>query len=211
MRSRSTSAASGHPARSAGPCRLQTAGPRWGLTTARRARKHLEAILGSEHMNGRLDLASARMRLSPIPVGTVARTHDERVIVVGEAAGQVKTTSNGGIYYSMLGAREAAATLDMALRRDDLSAAGLASYDAAWRGLLEPELEVGQQLREAFEQMADAKLAALMWVGGVESLMNLIRDRADFDWHRPLLEGLAQHRIVGQLLNVEIAGQEARR
>ena len=182
-----------------------------GLTTARRARRHLDAILGSEHLRGRLNLASARMRLSPIPVGTLGRTHDERVIVVGEAAGQVKTTSNGGIYYSMLGAREAAATLDTALRRDDLSAAGLASYDDAWRGLLGPEFTLGQQLREAFEHMSDAKLATLMWIGGVESLMNLIRDQADFDWHRPLLERLAQHRIVGQLLNVEIADRGAGR
>ena len=50
-----------------------------------------------------------------------------------------------------------------------------------------PELEVGQELRVAFESMSDAKLAALMWVGGMDSLMDLIRDKADFDWHRPLL------------------------
>ena len=80
-----------------------------------------------------------------------------------------------------MGAREAAATLDAALRRDDLSAAGLASYEDAWRGLLGPELEVGQQLRRTFDSMSDAKLAALMWVGGMDSLMDLIRDKADFD------------------------------
>ena len=177
--------------------------PGWvkvGLTTTRRARRHLDAILESEHLAGRLNLSTARVRLSPIPVGTLARTHDDRVLVVGEAAGQVKTTSNGGIYYSMLGAREAAATLDGALRRDDLTAAGLASYEAAWRNLLEPELRVGQQLREVFDSMSDARLAALMWIGGVDSLMNLIRDKADFDWHQPLLDELSRHRVVGQFL-----------
>jgi flavin-dependent dehydrogenase len=173
-----------------------------GLTTERRARRYLDAIVESEHLAGRLDLSDARVRLSPIPVGALARTHDDRVLVVGEAAGQVKTTSNGGIYYSMLGAREAAATLDAALRRDDLSAAGLASYEEAWRGLLGPELEVGQQLRAAFDSMSDAKLAALMWVGGMDSLMDLIRNKADFDWHRPLLDELVGHRVVGQFLKV---------
>ena len=49
------------------------------------------------------------MQLSLIPVGALARSHDDRALVVGEAAGQVKTTSNDGIYYSMFGAREAAA------------------------------------------------------------------------------------------------------
>ena len=175
-----------------------------GLTTERKARRYLDAILESEHLAGRLDLSDVRIRLSPIPVGTLGRTYDDRVLVVGEAAGQVKTTSNGGIYYSMLGAREAAATLDGALRRDDLSAAGLASYEDAWRGLLGPELEAGQQLRRAFDSMSDAKLAALMWVGRMDSLMDLIRDKADFDWHRPLLDELVGHRVVGQFLKVGV-------
>lgn len=171
-----------------------------GLTTNQKARRFLDAITKSEQLAGRVDLSGARIRLSPIPVGALGRTHHDRVLVVGEAAGQVKTTSNGGIYYSMLGAREAATTLNTALRRDDLSAAALSSYEDAWRGLLEPELEVGQQLREAFDSMTDAKLAALMWIGGMESLMDLIRDKADFDWHRPLLNELAGHRVVGQFL-----------
>ena len=65
-----------------------------------------------------------------------------------------------------------------------------------------PELEVGQELRVAFESMSDAKLAALMWVGGMDSLMDLIRDKADFDWHRPLLDELVGHRGVGQFLKL---------
>jgi len=181
-----------------------------GLTTERRANRYLDAIVESEHLAGRLDLSDARVRLSPIPVGALARTHDDRVLVVGEAAGQVKTTSNGGIYYSMLGAREAAATLDAALRRDDLSAAGLASYEDAWRGLLGPELEVGRELRSEVDRMSDAKLAALMWIGGMDSLMDLIRDKADFDWHRPLLDELTRHRVVGQFLKLGGARKEAR-
>jgi geranylgeranyl reductase family protein len=171
-----------------------------GLTTDSRARRYLDAIVESKHLGRRLDLSDARIRLSPIPVGTLRRTYDDRVLVVGEAAGQVKTTSNGGIYYSMLGAREAAVTLDGALRRDDLSAAALSSYEAAWRSLLGPELAVGRELRHAFESMSDAKLAALMWIGSTDSLIDLIREKADFDWHRPLLEELTAHRVVGQFL-----------
>ena len=171
-----------------------------GLTTARHARRFLDAILDSERLRGRVDTRDARIRLSPIPVGTLERTHDRRVLVVGEAAGQVKTTSNGGIYYSMLGAREAARTLDAALHRDDLSAASLAPYDAAWRQLLAPELAVGNELRRAFEDISDAKLATLMWIGNTEGLTRLIRERADFDWHRPLLDALSEHRVVGQFL-----------
>ena len=174
-----------------------------GLTTSQKARQYLDAILKSDHLASRVDLSSARLRLSPIPIGTHGRTHDERVLVVGEAAGQVKTTSNGGIYYSMLGAREAAATLDGALRRDDLSAASLSSYETAWRSQLGPELDVGRQLREAFDGISDAKIAALMWFGGRDSMLDLIRDKANFDWHRPLLDELARHPVVGQFVRLD--------
>ena len=180
-----------------------------GLTTARKARRHLDAILDSAALRRRVDLSDARLRLSPIPIGSRALTHGERVLVVGEAAGQVKTTSNGGIYYSMLGAREAAATLDTALRRDDLSAAALASYESAWRSQLDPELETGRQLRDAFEGMSDAKLAALMWLGGVDSLMDMIREKADFDWHRPLVDELARHRLLAQFFGPDADAQVA--
>ena len=67
---------------------------------------------------------------------------------------------------------------------------------------MQGELEVGQQLRDAFDHMSDAKLAALMCIGGMDSLVDLIRDKADFDWHRPLLDELAKHRVVGQFLNI---------
>jgi hypothetical protein len=48
--------------------------------------------------------------------------------------------------------------------------------------------------------MSDTKLAALMWIASVDGLLNLIRDRADFDWHRPLVEDLLRHRLVGPFL-----------
>ncbi|MFQ5745182.1 MAG: geranylgeranyl reductase family protein, partial [Acidobacteriota bacterium] len=187
--------------------------PGWvkvGLTTARKARGYLDAIVHSEHLRRRIDLERGRLRLSPIPIGTPARCHGNRVLVVGEAAGQVKTTSNGGIYYSMLGARAAAATLDAALQKDDLSAPALEGYEVAWRSKLEGELEGGRQIRAVFESMSDARLAALMWLASVDGLMDLIRERADFDWHRPLLDRLARHRLVGPFLGAMSKERRAR-
>lgn len=174
--------------------------PGWvkvGLTTARKARTYLNALVETPHLRSLIDTTDARLRLSPIPVGSMERCYDDRLLVVGEAAGQVKTTSNGGIYYSMLGARAAAETLDNCLRHDTLEAAALQDYDRAWREILAEELSVGRQLRAAFEAMSDMKLAALMWLASVDGLMDLIRDRADFDWHRPLVKDLMRHRVVG--------------
>jgi flavin-dependent dehydrogenase len=177
--------------------------PGWvkvGLTTARQARLYLEALVETPQLRDLLDLTDARLRMSPIPVGAMERCYGDRLLVVGEAAGQVKTTSNGGIYYSMLGARVAAQTLDDCLQSDSLEAPALKAYDRAWREILADELAMGRRLRSTFESMSDTKLAALMWIASVDGLLNLIRDRADFDWHRPLVEDLLRHRLVGPFL-----------
>jgi geranylgeranyl reductase family protein len=171
-----------------------------GLTTARQSRSYLDALVESPGLRQRIDVSHSRIRTSPIPVGTLRRCRDDRVLVIGEAAGQVKTTSNGGIYYSMLGARVAAESLDAALRSNDLSAEALESYDRAWRTLLEDELLIGRRLRSSIESMSDARLAALMWLGSASGMMEFIRDSADFDWHRPLIDSLVRHRLVRPIL-----------
>jgi flavin-dependent dehydrogenase len=43
-----------------------------------------------------------------VPLVPLSRTYEERVLAVGDAAGQVKPTAGGGIYYGMLGAQDAA-------------------------------------------------------------------------------------------------------
>lgn len=182
-----------------------------GLTTSRQSRSYLDALVASPGLQDRIDLSHSRIRTSPIPVGSLSRCHDNRVLVIGEAAGQVKTTSNGGIYYSMLGARAAAEVLDASLRQDNLSAHALKTYDHAWRALLEDELLIGRRLRSAVESMSDAKLAALMWLGSADGMMNLIRDRADFDWHRPLIDHLASHRLVSPILGPMVESDDGDR
>jgi flavin-dependent dehydrogenase len=47
---------------------------------------------------------------SAIPLRPLRKTCGERILVVGDAAGQVKPTSGGGIYYGMLCADIAANT-----------------------------------------------------------------------------------------------------
>ena len=66
----------------------------------------------------------------------IARTFADRVLAIGDAAGIVKATTGGGIYYSLVSAAAAAEVLAPALRRDALGARVLQAYEAAGaRGL----------------------------------------------------------------------------
>ena len=55
-----------------------------------------------------------------LPLGPIERTVGDRLLVVGDAAGIVKPTTGGGIYYSLMSAAMAADVGSHALKRDRL-------------------------------------------------------------------------------------------
>jgi flavin-dependent dehydrogenase len=96
--------------------------------------------------------------VSGIPIGLLGKTVGPRVLLVGDAAAQVKPLSGGGIFTGMRCATLAAATLDTALRSGDLSPAALAPYESAWRHELGPEFERALYLRRVMVRLKDADL-----------------------------------------------------
>jgi flavin-dependent dehydrogenase len=120
--------------------------------------------------------------------------------VVGEAAGHIKATTCGGIYYGMLTGEIAGDVLERCLTEDRFDAASLSAYEARWRELLEDEIALGLKLRKSVKLAGDwgiERLMAIVRSNGVESL---IREKADFDWHRGLIREIFGHRTLGKLL-----------
>jgi hypothetical protein len=99
-----------------------------------------------------------------IPLSPIRRTYADRLVAVGDAAGQVKPTSGGGIYYGMLCAEVAAEVLAEGLRRDDLSARFLSRYERAWRGRIGAEIRAGRLFRRIFERMTGEEIDAVFRV-----------------------------------------------
>ena len=113
--------------------------------------------------------------VSGIPIGSMPRTSGDAVLLVGDAAGQVKPLSGGGIFTGMRCAQIAAEVADPALRARDLSAGRLAAYDRAWREELGDEFQRALRLRRIFLRLTDADLervvAALQSAGMRESII----------------------------------------
>ena len=96
--------------------------------------------------------------VSGIPIGSVPRTSGDRVLLVGDAAAQVKPLSGGGIFTGMRCAEIAAGVAERALAADDVGAAALAAYDRAWRAELGDEFQRAQYLRRIFVRLSDDEL-----------------------------------------------------
>jgi digeranylgeranylglycerophospholipid reductase len=128
-----------------------------------------------------------------VPVLPLSHTYGDRVLAVGDAAGQVKPTSGGGIYYGMLSAREAAETVSEAFRRGSFTAQGLSTYEKRWRARLGFDLRVGTLFRRLFARMADRDIDDLFHTLHADGLLARITEKVSFDWHRELVLFMLKH------------------
>jgi flavin-dependent dehydrogenase len=136
----------------------------------------------------RSSLGFETIRVHPIPAAPRHPTSGHRVLSVGDAAGQVKMTTGGGVYYGLLGARIAAEVLSEALTRGHLSARHLSRYETLWQRLLGPEQRAGQLLRRMVSYLPDDTLDEIFASAEKLGLSRNIVDLLDFDWHaRPSL------------------------
>ncbi|MBK7973670.1 MAG: NAD(P)/FAD-dependent oxidoreductase [Deltaproteobacteria bacterium] len=72
------------------------------------------------------------LRIGPLRLGGVPRSVGERLVVVGDAAGQTDPLTGEGIHTAMIAARLAARTIHEAFARGDLSERALGAYHTAW-------------------------------------------------------------------------------
>lgn len=126
---------------------------RVGLLTRHQPGDYLKKLLSSLVAQGKIASARAELTYGRVPVKPLARTCFDRVLVVGTAAGQVKPTTGGGIYYGLLCADIAASTLHQALATNDLSARGLANYERKCQKKLGAELKKGHRVRRFYEHL----------------------------------------------------------
>lgn len=139
-------------------------------------------------------------RLKILPLGPVARTYANRVLAVGDAAGLVKPTTGGGIYYGLLSGSFAADTLDGALRADDLHESALRAYENRWRERLGAEMRIGLAFRTLAARFNDRAIDALIELARVDGIVPMLRQTADFNWHRQSALALLKHAQFRRIL-----------
>ena len=141
-----------------------------------------------------------RPRMKVLPLGPVRRTYTTRVLAVGDAAGLVKPTTGGGIYYGLLSGHWAAETLDGALRRDQLDARRLSVYETRWRERLGPDIRAGLAFRTIAARLDDHAVSALVELANIDGLLPMLKRTANFNWHRgaalALLRNTAFRKVV---------------
>jgi flavin-dependent dehydrogenase len=174
--------------------RPQGAFARIGVMAERHARACFDRMLARVASRWRIavpDVLAPRRRM--LPLGSIRRSFGLRVVAVGDAAGLVKPTTGGGIYYSVVSGRLAAEVLDPALSDDDLSAGRLGEYEHRWRRRFQLEFSAQQALRFIAHRMRDADIDALFQLATTDGILPLVRQTARFNRHRDFILALLRH------------------
>jgi digeranylgeranylglycerophospholipid reductase len=162
---------------------------RIGLLTCESPGKKLKDWMATLEAKGRVVAGKSVIRYGGIPLKPLSRTYADRLIIAGDAAGQVKSTTGGGIYFGLLCADIAADTIDKAIQSSDLSAANLACYERNWRKKLSHELRVEYMARKFYQRLNNQQIDSLFNRLKSANLVDYIlkEKNISFDWHGDLL------------------------
>lgn len=144
------------------------------------------------------DSLAPRRRM--LPLASVKRSYADRVLAVGDAAGLVKPTTGGGIYYSVVSGEIAAEVLSGRVTAKELSASALREYEQRWRSRFQSEFTAQLALRFVAQRMRDTDIDALFTLATTDGILPLVRQTARFNRHRDFILALLRHQPARRAL-----------
>ena len=124
-----------------------------GMAPRKKLTTEMDTLLSHLQQSGRVTKIIRENQTWGIPIKPLPRTFSDRVLVVGDAAGLVKPTTGGGIYYAFLSGEMAAESTQEAFENNDFSARQLRSYERQWKDVFGNELRIGYYARMLFESL----------------------------------------------------------
>ena len=167
-----------------------------GLLVSQKPAFYLDNFLSCLYNRGKIS-SVADERFGMIPLATLPRSYSDRILIIGDAAGQVKPTTGGGIYYGLLCADVAADCLHQAFLANDFSAVKLSLYEKRWRAKLGSDLKTDYRARHFYQNLSNHQIDHLFQLARDDGIAELVAEWSDFsfDWHRAIilkmLKGLA--------------------
>lgn len=173
-----------------------------GVLSRRHPPAYLRSLLARLADEGKIVSKEVPFTYGGVALRSLHRTYDDRLLVVGTAAGQVKPLTGGGIYFGLLGADFAANTLHRALAADDLSPSKLQGYERAWKRRLGKELRTGYFGRRIFELLSDRQLDRIFKLLSDSGLVQDMEKSTElsFDWHAAVVNRVFNHRVILKII-----------
>jgi geranylgeranyl reductase family protein len=173
-----------------------------GLLSRENPAPLMAAFLSRFERSGRIKPGKHAVEFGIIPLKPLSRTYGERLLVAGDAAGQVKPTTGGGIYFGALCARLAANAVHKAFSSGDLSAKSLSKYQRDWHKLLKQELYIDYWAHRFYQGLSNRQMEHIFDIMERHGIHESILASPDitFDWHGKVILDAFKYRSLQRSL-----------
>jgi flavin-dependent dehydrogenase len=143
----------------------------------------------------------SQMVFHPITLGgPISKAYVNGLLVVGDAASQVKPTTGGGVIFGLTAARIAAKVAWKALRANDFSSELLSEYQKRCKKSFDSDVRVMLRMRKALDAMSDKKLDDIVGLCTKLGLDKTLQNVKDIDFQgQSFLRALRSPRMLGAL------------
>jgi len=134
------------------------------------------------------------LSMHPISLGgAIPKTYANGLLVVGEAASQVKPTTGGGIIFGLTCAKIAGEVAYEALQENDLSEKFLSRYQLRWKKAIGFELRVMRWLRKMLNRLSDNQMDRIIALCSRFGVAKALEDVGDIDYEGSSLFRMAPY------------------
>ena len=156
---------------------------RIGLMTEKEPETSFALLLEKFYPNKIILRDRDRIQFKVIAQGLVSKTYGDRILAIGEAAGHVKTTTGGGIYFGLLGAGIASEVVEKSFEQGNFSAHFLSEYEKLWKKTIQKEIIIGYYARKIWAKLNNNQIEKMFELAKNDGVIPFIRENGDFNWH----------------------------
>ncbi len=137
---------------------------------------------------------NADIFLHPIPLGgMIQKSYSNGLLVVGDAASQVKPTTGGGVIFGLLCSKIAGEVASEALKKNDFSAALLSRYESRCKDLIGSNMTTMRRIRRILNQLSDEQIEKVIGLCTKLKVSKLLEEFGDMDFQGTSLMHIIRH------------------
>ncbi|MBS7649376.1 NAD(P)/FAD-dependent oxidoreductase [Candidatus Bathyarchaeota archaeon] len=137
-----------------------------------------------------------------ITSGPIKRTFGNRLLVVGDSAGQVKPLTGGGVIFGGICAIIAGRVASEAIMSDRTDESFLRIYEGEWRTIIGKELKLALLARGILNKLSDKNLDEIFSIISKEEIYRELSEKGDMDFHAKSIMNIIKKRDVLKFLPV---------
>jgi len=146
-------------------------------------------------------LERTAFRAGPIiTCGPIEKTFAAHILIVGDAAGQAKPITGGGVILGGICATIAGEVAAEAVRRKDFTATFLGTYESQWKKMLRREFRTTLLARKVMNRLSDKAIDNLFRAIIKQNLQEQLSTEGDMDFQRSILLKILKDREILRIL-----------